>query len=271
MFRNDKPVIGLVADLHHGSLHAVHSVHEKYLDAVSSGANAIVLTLPALIDQPGGAWTDESDLDQVLGMLDGVFLTGAISNVDPARYGAELADPASPADPARDHVALALVRGALARGMPIFGVCRGFQEINVALGGTLHQAVHHTPGFDDHRENKALPVAEQYGPAHEVSFAPGGMLHLFTGAEGARVNSLHGQGIDRLAPGLIRDAEAPDGLIEAFRSAGDGFVLGVQWHPEWGFRDDPISVGMFRAFGNAARAYRADRLALPASFSVTEL
>jgi putative glutamine amidotransferase len=271
MYRNDKPVIGTVADLHVGGLHPVHRVHDKYLDAVSAGAEAIILVLPALIDRPGGAWTDERDLDQVLDMLDGVFLTGATSNVDPARYGAALADPASPADPARDQVALGLVRRAVARGMPVFGVCRGFQEINVALGGTLHQAVHDTPGFDDHRENTALPLAEQYGPAHDVRFAPGGMLHLFTGAEGARVNSLHGQGVDRLAPGLIRDAEAPDGLIEAFRSAGDGFVLGVQWHPEWGFRDDPVSVSIFRAFGNAARAWRAERLGLNASFSVAEL
>jgi putative glutamine amidotransferase len=271
MFHSGKPVIGTVADVHKGALHAVHSVHEKYLDAVSGGADAIVLVLPALINRPGGAWTDEDDLDQVLDMLDGVFLTGAISNVAPERYGARLADPASPSDPARDHVTLSLVQRVVERGMPLFGVCRGFQEINVALGGTLHQAVHDTPGFDDHRENKTLPVDAQYGPAHEVSFAPGGMLHLFTGAEGARVNSLHGQGIDRLAPGLVRDADAPDGLIEAFRSAGDGFVLGVQWHPEWGFRDDAVSLPVFRAFGNAARAYRATRLGRVASFSVAEL
>jgi putative glutamine amidotransferase len=271
MFNHAKPVIATVADIHAGSLHTVHSVHEKYLDAVSAGAGAIVLVLPALIDRRGGAWTDTADLDQALDMVDGVFLTGAVSNVAPARYGASLTDPASPQDPARDHVSLYLARQAIARGVPLFGVCRGFQEINVALGGTLLQAVHDTPGFDDHREDKTKPVAAQYGPAHEVSFAPGGMLHLFTGLEGARVNSLHGQGIDRLAPGLIRDAEAPDGLIEAFRSAGDGFVLGVQWHPEWGFRDDPVSLNIFQAFGNAALAYRRERLSRVASLSAAEL
>jgi putative glutamine amidotransferase len=260
-----KPVIGVVADVHTGGKHSAHSVQQKYLDAVTGGAGAIALILPALIDRPGAAWTESADLADALGLLDGIFLTGATSNVAPARYGATLDDPNSPADTARDHVTLSLIELAVARGVPVLGVCRGFQEINVALGGTLHQAVHNVPGYDDHRENPALHVNDQYGPAHQVSFTPGGLLHAFSGLEHAVVNSLHGQGVERLAPALAVEAVAPDGLIEAFRlDRTDAFLLGVQWHPEWEFRDDPLSVAIFRAFGTAARAYQASRSPVPA-------
>jgi putative glutamine amidotransferase len=255
-----KPVIGIVADLYRGSKHPAHSVQDKYLDAVTSGADAIGLILPALIARPGAAWTDPSDLSDTLGLLDGVFLTGAVSNVAPERYGATLEDPASPADPARDHVSLSLIRQAVARGLPVLGVCRGFQEINVALGGSLHQRVHATPGLNDHRENPDLSLERQYAPSHEVALTPGGLLHGLSGLETARVNSLHGQGVDRLAPGLAAEAVAPDGLVEAFRlDRTENFLLGVQWHPEWGFREDSFSTAIFRAFGMAARACQAAR------------
>ncbi len=259
MIREGKPLIGVVADTHDGRSHRLHTVQEKYLDAVSAGAQAIALVLPARIDRPGAAWTDPDDAAAALDRLDGLFLGGALSNIEPAQYGASLADPNSPADRARDQIALTLARAAIERGMPVLGVCRGFQEINVAMGGTLHQAVHEVPGLNDHRDDHDAPLSTQYGPAHEVAFAPGGMLHLFTGQDRARVNSLHGQGIDQLAPGLVRDAVAPDGLIEAFRLQGENFVLGVQWHPEWQFRDDSVSLAIFRAFGAAARAFRRAR------------
>jgi putative glutamine amidotransferase len=251
-----KPLIGVVADVLPGDKHIAHSVQEKYLDAITSGANAMAFMLPGRIDTPGGAWTDPADVEAALDVLDGLFLGGAISNVAPAAYGAELIDPDSPADPARDHVSLALARAAVARGMPVLGVCRGFQEINVALGGTLHQEVHNTPGLNNHRENSADPLEVQYGPAHAVALAPGGLLHRLAGAPTAYVNSLHGQGVDRLAPGLVVEATAPDGLIEAYRGEGNGFLLAVQWHPEWQFRENPLSVGVFRSFGEAARAWR---------------
>lgn len=264
-----KPLIGVVADVLPGDKHIAHCVQEKYLDAVTAGSNAMALILPARIDTPGGAWTDPSDVDAALDVLDGLFLGGAISNVAPEAYGAELIDPDSPADPARDHVSLALARAAVARGMPVLGVCRGFQEINVALGGTLHQAVHAQPGLSDHREDSVLDLAGQYGPAHDVAFTPGGMLHLSCGVGHARVNSLHGQGVDRLAPVLVAEAVAPDGLIEAVRLRdSESFLLGVQWHPEWAFREDALSLMIFRAFGTAARAYRSmkrRRGLLPAS------
>jgi len=255
-----KPVIGVVADVQTGGKHSAHAVQQKYLDAITGGAGAIAVILPALIDAPGAAWTASSDFSDMLDLLDGLFLTGAVSNVAPFRYGAVLEDPHSPADPARDHVSLSLIEMSVARGVPVLGVCRGFQEINVALGGTLHQAVHAQPGYDDHREKPALSLEAQYGPAHVVSFTPGGLLHACSGMEHARVNSLHGQGVERLAPRLAVEAVAPDGLIEAFRlDRTDAFLLGVQWHPEWAFRDNPLSVAIFRAFGTAAHAYQASR------------
>jgi putative glutamine amidotransferase len=251
-----KPLIGIVADLNRKPTHPVHSVGDKYLDAVTAGADALAFIIPALIDRPGAAFTDPTDIDRVLNLLDGLFLTGATSNVAPIHYGATLADPHSPADPARDHVSLALARAAIRRGLPVLGVCRGFQEINVALGGTLHQAVHDTPGFNDHRENSKDTLDVQYGPSHPVALAPGGLLHRLAGAATAQVNSLHGQGVDRLAPGLAVEAVAPDGLIEAYRGDSNSFLLAVQWHPEWRFRENALSAGIFRAFGDAARAWR---------------
>jgi putative glutamine amidotransferase len=232
-------------------------VQDKYLDAVSAGAGALAVVLPALIDRPGGAFHDPRDIEAMLDRLDGLFLSGATSNVDPAHYGATLADPNSPADAARDHVSLAIIRAAVRRGMPVLGVCRGLQEINVALGGSLHQAVHDVPGLNDHRERDDDPLETQYGPSHEVNLTPGGLLHTMAGEPAAWVNSLHGQGIDRMAPGLAVEARAPDGLIEAFRGEQRGFLLAVQWHPEWRFRDNPLSVKIFNAFGSAARDWRA--------------
>ena len=261
MHNDTKPLIGVVADLNRKPKHAVHSVGDKYLDAVTAGAGAIAFILPALIDRPGGAFTDPRDVETVLDSLDGLFLTGATSNVDPAQYGATLSDPDSPADPARDHVSLALIRGAIRRGMPVLGVCRGFQEINVALGGTLHQAVHDVPGLNNHRERDDDPLETQYGPSHPIALTPGGLLHRLAGGPSAAVNSLHGQGVDQLAPGLTVEARAPDGLIEAYRGETGGFLLAVQWHPEWRFRDNPLSVQLFNSFGDAARAWRARRAA----------
>ena len=257
MMRDAKPLIGIVADVNRRPKHPVHSVGEKYIDAVTAGAGGLAVLLPALIDRPGAAFTDAADIDRVLDVVDGLFLTGATSNVNPAEYGAVLEDAESPADFARDRVTLALIRAAARRGVPLLGVCRGFQEINVALGGTLHQAVHDVPGLADHRERDDDPLEVQYGPAHGISLTPGGLLHRLAGAAEVRVNSVHGQGVARLAPGLSVEAVAPDGLVEAFTGTGPGFLAAVQWHPEWMFRDNALSVALFAAFGNAARAWRA--------------
>lgn len=155
------------------------------------------------------------------------------------------------------------MRAALAGGVPLLCVCRGFQEMNVALGGSLWQHVEEVPGMRDHREDKSLPLEAQYGPAHEVALAPGGLLQrLAGGAERVAVNSLHGQGVKRLAPGLRVEARAPDGLIEAFVAEdAAAFALAVQWHPEWKVMDNDFSRALFAAFGDAARGRAARRAA----------
>jgi putative glutamine amidotransferase len=267
MTADTKPLIGIVADLNRKPTHPVHSVGDKYLDAVTAGAGALAFIVPALIDRPGAAFTDPADVDRVLDLLDGLFLTGATSNVDPSHYGATLSNPDSPADAARDHVSLSLIRGAVRRGLPVLGVCRGFQEINVALGGTLHQEVHNVAGLNDHRENAADPLEAQYGPSHPITLTDNGLLRRLAGAGTVQVNSLHGQGVDRLAPGLSIEATAPDGLIEAYRGETPGFLLAVQWHPEWQFRTNPLSVEIFRTFGNAARAWRTGHRASAADLA----
>lgn len=248
------PVIGLLADVKTIGQHPFHAVTEKYIDAVAHGARALPLLIPA-----GGAGRDLQALDvlygpeELLEHLDGLFLPGSLSNVAPPLYGAP-ADPQMLGDAQRDATSLALIRAAIARGVPLFAVCRGFQELNVALGGTLHPRIHEIPGRLDHREPADQPREVQYAPAHPVRLLAGGVLAGLAGSEQTMVNSLHWQGVATLAPGLIVEALAPDGQIEAARvAAASAFALGVQWHPEWKFRDNSLSSALFAAFGEAAR------------------
>lgn len=233
--------------------HAYHAAQTKYVDAVVLGARCAPLVLPAL----GSA----TDLDAMLDVCDGIMLTGSASNVHPSHYEQDLADPALPQDPARDATTLPLIRAALKRGIPVIAVCRGFQEMNVALGGSLYQAVQDVPGMMDHRENPDLPLEEQYAPAHPVNIEAGGLLHgILGGMATTCVNSLHGQGVNRLAPGIVVEATSNDGLVEAFSvPSAPGFALAVQWHPEWRILDNPVSMKIFGAFGDACRDYRATR------------
>jgi putative glutamine amidotransferase len=233
--------------------HPYYAAQVKYVEAVVVGAGCAPLILPAL----GPAL----DLEAMLGLCDGIMLTGSASNVHPSHYAQDVLNPALPQDPARDATTLPLVRAAIERGIPVLAVCRGFQEMNVALGGTLYQAVQEVAGKMDHRENPHQPLALQYAPAHRISLEPGGVLQQILGGAGeTRVNSLHGQGIDRLAPGLAIEARADDGLVEAFSVPyAPGFTLALQWHPEWRVADNPDSMKMFGAFGEACRAYRAQR------------
>ena len=160
----------------------------------------------------------------------------------------------------RDANTLNIVPLAIEMKIPVLAVCRGLQEVNVALGGSLHQKVHETPGFNDHREDKDAPLDVQYGPAHAIDLAPGGLLARIAGADVATVNSLHGQGIRTLAPGCVVEARARDGLIEAIRlDAPDPFLLAVQWHPEWKVRENPFYLGIFQAFADACRERAARR------------
>lgn len=228
--------------------HPFHMVGQKYVDAVRL-AGCLPVVVPA-------AHADE--LPDWLDMADGVLLTGSPSNVNPAHFDQPVHDPSLPLDLARDAWTLPLVREAVARGLPLLAICRGFQEVNVALGGTLHQAVHDQPGLADHRApDSTEPVAVQYGPAHPVHVQPGGVLASLLPDPTVMVNSLHGQGVARLAEGLRVEATAPDGLVEAFSvAASPGFALCVQWHPEWQAADNPTSMALLRAFGEACRTWR---------------
>lgn len=254
------PVVGVVADIKPLNGQMIHSITEKYLFAVARGAGALPLMIPGRISGLEGAPTPaRPDIDRILALVDGIFLPGSPSNVDPSHYSGTLQRKDTLLDPHRDDLSLRLIRAAVARGVPLLGVCRGFQELNVAFGGTLHQHVHDA-GFSDHREDKERPLDEQYAQVHDVALSPGGILARLAGSGTARVNSLHGQGIDRLAPGLAVEATAPDGLVEAVRVEGaPSFALAVQWHPEWRFWDDALSQAIFSEFGDAARARAASR------------
>ena len=246
------PLIGLPACAREIGIHPFHVVGDKYMRAVAEAAGGLPLAVPAF----GQALNHEA----VLHRFDGLLFTGSPSNVEPARYGGPPSACGTLHDPARDATTLPLIRGAIEGGVPILCICRGFQELNVALGGTLHQALHRLPGRLDHRADERLSRDVQYGPAHNIAIADGGLLASLWRAPEAAVNSLHAQGIDRLAPPLAVEAVAPDGQIEAVRvSNAHAFALGVQWHPEWKVRENPLSVAIFGAFGRAARARAAAR------------
>ena len=249
MIQGNRPLIGVISDRRMQGPHPFHMVGEKYLQAVAEAADGYPVGLPLLA---GGF-----DVADILDRLDGLLLTGSPSNVEPRHYFGEPSEPGTWHDPERDLAALALIPAAIRVGMPLLAVCRGFQEMNVAFGGTLHQMVHRQPGYQVHRENPDDALEVQYSPAHRVRFAAGGLLERITGRQEALVNSLHSQGVNRLGAELRVEAVADDGLIEGF-TLGDapGFTLAVQWHPEWKVLEDPVSTAIFRAWGDACRAYR---------------
>ncbi|MEO7386001.1 MAG: gamma-glutamyl-gamma-aminobutyrate hydrolase family protein [Gammaproteobacteria bacterium] len=252
--RRVRPIIGVISDRRTLGHHAFQVQGEKYLTAIVAGAGGYPVGLPVL----GPPLDDAFDPLDVLESLDGLLLTGSPSNVEPRRYQGPASRPGTLHDPERDNSAFELIPAVIRQGIPLFAVCRGFQELNVAYGGTLHQEVHSVPGKLNHREDKGEPIEVQYAPAHEVTFRPGGLLARITGLDAAAVNSVHSQGIDQLGAGLVAEGTAPDGLIEAVTVAdARGFVLGVQWHPEWRVRESEVSMAIFRAFGDACRSYRA--------------
>ncbi len=243
-----RPLIGVPADRRELDPHPFHVAGEKYLTAILDGAGCIPLVIPAL--------GEALELEIVLDSLDGILLTGSPSNVEPHHYEGTPSAPGTLHDPHRDRTTLPLIPTIVDAGIPMLAVCRGFQEMNVAFGGSLHQDVARIDGYLTHHEDDADPLEVQYGPAHEVALTEAGQLAAITGKTRLRVNSLHHQGVDRLGRGLAVEAVAPDGLIEAFRVAeAPGFNLAVQWHPEWQVTDNPDSLALFRAFGDAAREH----------------
>lgn len=240
-----RPLIGIPADRRMVGHHPFHMVGEKYARAVLDAAGAAPLLIPSLAGELG--------FTELLERLDGLLFTGSPSNVEPHHYEGPPSAPGTLHDPARDATTLPLIRKAVESGVPVFGICRGFQEMNVAFGGTLHQKLHEVPGHLDHRDDESQPLDVQYGPAHEVTLEPGGLLRSLSDSDRIRVNSLHSQGIDRLGAPLAVEARAPDGVIEAFRvREATTFALAVQWHPEWRVMADSFSRALFAAFGRAA-------------------
>jgi putative glutamine amidotransferase len=249
-----RPVIGIPADRRVLGNHPFHAVGEKYITPLLRISGALPLLIPSLGDELG--------LESLVEDLDGLLFTGSPSNVEPRHYGGEQSRAGTLHDPARDATTLSLIPRAIAAGVPVLGICRGFQEMNVAAGGTLWQHVEEVPGKFVHHEDESQPLDVQYAPAHEVSLAPGGLLARIAGRGRITVNSLHHQGVRELGAGLVAEAEADDGLVEAFRVAGaPRFALAVQWHPEWNAGQDDFSTALFQAFGDAARgrAARKDR------------
>jgi putative glutamine amidotransferase len=244
--KSRRPVIGIAADRRMIGSHPFHQAGEKYLTAITDAAGGLPVLLPAL--------GNRIDPAEVLERLDGILLPGSPSNVEPHHYAGSPSVPGTLHDPQRDGTTLPLIPRALEMGVPLLGICRGFQEMNVAFGGTLLQRVHEVPGHMDHRDDESAAVEIQYGPAHAVRLEPGGLFVRLAGTEEIRVNSLHWQGIERLGQGLIVEARAPDGLIEGFRVGGaPRFAVAVQWHPEWQALSNPFSRALFAAFGEASR------------------
>jgi putative glutamine amidotransferase len=223
-----------------------HAASDTYIRATDSVIGAVPILLPA----NGGA----CEVATLVARLDGIILTGSRSNVQPSLYGGPPHPEGTPEDPARDGMTLPLIRAAIRAGVPLLAICRGFQELNVALGGSLHQRLQDLPGRIDHSTPMQPSSRIRVGKAHDVAVVAGSWLHQVAGARTIPVNSLHNQGIDRLAPGLVVEGVAPDGTIEAVRVANaPGFAVGVQWHPEYDFQTDAVSRKIFESFAAAIR------------------
>ena len=247
-----KPIIGVPACRRIVDPHPFHMVGEKYLQALAEGSNGLPLIIPAL--------GESLQIDEILASVDGLLLTGSPSNLEPHHYDGEPSEPGTLHDPNRDALTLPLAKRAFDTGVPVLALCRGHQELNVVLGGTLHQKVHEVPGYNCHKENPDDPLDVQYGPSHSVNLVEGGLLHGLAGTTTVIVNSLHSQGVAKLANGVSVEAVSDDGLIEAFVvDSVPGFALSIQWHPEWQFAQNDLSTAIFKAFGDACRQYAAKK------------
>lgn len=258
-----RPLIGIPACLKEngrGGWH--HTVGEKYVQAALRAVGGLPVVIPAIGADGGDEPGFLEAMDRLLDGLDGVLLTGSPSNVEPHHYG-KASREGTLHDRARDSTTLPLIRHAVDRGVPLFAICRGLQEVNVALGGSLHQHVHEVEGRRDHRSPKSPDMDVNYAPAHDIDVAEGGLLQSLLGERRVKVNSLHGQGVDVLAPRARLEATCcDDGQVEAL-SVPDapGFVLALQWHPEYKALENPVSMKLFDAFAAACRARLTARTA----------
>lgn len=241
-----QPIVALVADTREFDSHVWHCAPTQYLRAALDISGVLPLIVPA--------FGDDVDIDSLLGRVDGVLISGSKTNVHPSRYGVEPTAKHEPFDPARDATSLPLIAAAVAKGVPLFAICRGIQEMNVALGGSLATEIQETDGRMDHREPKSTDKDVRFQLTHPIQ--PKGCIAAIIGDAPVQVNSLHRQAISTLAPRLQAEAFAPDGTVEAVSVIdAAGFAIGVQWHPEYWAHNDAPSRQLFEAFGDAVRAY----------------
>lgn len=247
-----KPLIGISANLTEAPFRArrrtLHAAGERNVEAVLRMVDCVPVLLP-----PVGLQVEVAD---TVAHLDGVILTGGRANVEPHHYGGPPFPEDEPIDPGRDALVLALVNVCIEAEVPVFGICRGIQEMNVALGGTLHYRLHVLDDFEDHRMPRHDDVTDEeiFRLNHTVTLSDGGLFQALVGQREVMVNSLHGQGIERLADRLAVEAVSPDGVIEGVRLKDDpGFTVGVQWHAEWKPEGHLLSGALYEAFGEAAR------------------
>jgi len=253
MSENNLPVVGVLCDLETIGPHPFHVAGNKYIQAVIEAANCLPILIPAIAQQ--------TQFQQLLSTLDGVLLPGGYSMVDPQNYQDQPADSETKLDIPRDQTSFGLIREAIAQGVPILGICRGFQEMNVALGGSLHQKLHDVGRFQEHRENKDLALEQQYADAHYVNLSANGQLSKIMKVNQLKVNSLHTQGVDRLSNQLTIEATSEDGLCEAFSvQEAKAFAIAVQWHPEWQVMKNNKNKRLFEAFGNACKIRQTTRI-----------
>lgn len=253
--KNGRPVIGVIANSHRIESRLVQQVGDRYLQAVAEVAEGLPLIFPGC--------PDLTPADDLLGTVDAIMLIGGRSNVHPRHFGREPSPKHEPYDMRRDDLSLALVRACVAQGVPLLGVCRGMQEMNVAFGGTLHPEIRELPGRMNHRmprleTGEIHPDPEVlFAERHDVRLTPGGALSRLIGASSIRVNSLHGQGIIDLGSRVVVEGVAEDGTIEAISIAdAPAFALGVQWHAEYAAQTNAVNRALFQAFGEAARRRR---------------
>lgn len=241
-----RPLVGITADLRTYNNSVMHTVGDKYARAVWEASGCTPIIIPAM--------AESQEVNDLLDSLDGLLFTGSPSNVHPTRYGEAPSERHEPHDEARDAMTFPLIDAALEKGLPSLFICRGFQELNAALGGTLHARLHEVEGRLDHRMPRVDDMDVRYGPRHAMTFTPGGQFATIAGTTEIQVNSLHGQGIDRPAPGLEIEGVAPDGTPEAVSVTGaKRFALAVQWHPEYKPLENDFSTRLFRAFSEAIR------------------
>ena len=246
-----RPVVGVIANSHLiDNSYAIQGAGALNLRAVCDAADAVPMIVPA----------DPSlmSIDELRAACDGFIFTGGRPNVHPEEYGEEPTEAHGTFDRDRDRLALPLIRACVAAGQPILGICRGFQEVNVAFGGSLYPEIRDLPGRDNHRMPPDGTLEEKFALRHEITFSEGGPFHRLMGAQRVMTNSLHGQGIKEPGARIVIDGHAPDGTPEAiYIKDAPGFCLSVQWHPEWNAADDPVSRPLFSAFGAACRDWAA--------------